>query len=102
MRTEEKKELTISEEDEIMAELTSFFINDMGQRLEQFNMDISEKNIESVVRFGHSIKGTAGSYGFPEFSKIGDAIEKAGGEQAWEKIETLHQQLLKEYNKLEK
>ena len=100
--TAESQKQALSEEDEIMAELTSFFINDLGQKLEQFHVDISEKNRESVVRFGHSIKGTAGSYGFPEFSKIGDAIEKAGGEEQWEKIEVLQQQLLKEYNKLEK
>ena len=85
-----------------MAELTTFFINDLGQRLEQFNVDISEKNQDNVIRFGHSIKGTAGSYGFPKFSQIGGEIEKAGDKGEWEKIEVLHKKLLEEYNQIEK
>ena len=92
----------VSDEEDIMAELTTFFINDLGQRLEQFNVDISEKNQDNVIRFGHSIKGTAGSYGFPKFSQIGGEIEKAGDNGEWEKIEVLHKKLLEEYNQIEK
>jgi len=97
-----EEEKPFSDEDDIMAELTTFFINDLGQRLEQFDVDISEKNQDNVIRFGHSIKGTAGSYGFPKFSKIGGEIEKAGDKGEWDKIEVLHKQLVEEYNQIEK
>jgi CheY-like chemotaxis protein/HPt (histidine-containing phosphotransfer) domain-containing protein len=89
-----------SEDDLMMKELTQFFISDLGQRMEQFTHDIANKNLEEVVRFGHSLKGTGGSYGFPEFSKIGSEIEKEGKEGSWERIKILHKKLIEEYNEL--
>jgi CheY-like chemotaxis protein/signal transduction histidine kinase len=88
-------------EDPLMAELTQFFIDDLGKRIKKFDDDLTQKNIDEVVRFGHSLKGTAGSYGFPEFSKIGGEIEKAGKDAAWDKIALLRQQLVKQYQTTE-
>ena len=89
------------EEDPLMAELTQFFITDLAQRLKKFNEDILAENVDEVVRFGHSLKGTAGSYGFPEFSKIGGEIEKAGNEGKWDVILSLQKRLLDEYRIIE-
>jgi CheY-like chemotaxis protein/signal transduction histidine kinase/HPt (histidine-containing phosphotransfer) domain-containing protein len=94
---EKKKE----EEDPLMAELTQFFISDLAQRIKKFNDDIQAKNIDEVVRFGHSLKGTAGSYGFPEFSKIGGEIEKVGKDGNWDMILSLQSRLLDEYRIIE-
>ncbi|HEX9934289.1 MAG TPA: response regulator, partial [bacterium] len=88
-------------EDPLMAELTQFFVDDLGKRIKKFNEDLVQKNVDEVVRFGHSLKGTAGSYGFSEFSKIGGEIEKAGKESAWEKISLLQTQLVKQYQMIE-
>ena len=89
-----------SQEDPLMAELIGFFISDLGQRIEQFNEDVINQNTDEVIRFGHSLKGTAGSYGFPQFSKLGGEIETAGNSGEWNKIEVLHQCILKEYELL--
>lgn len=88
-------------DDPLMAELTQFFIDDLGKRIKKFDEDLAQKNIDEVVRFGHSLKGTAGSYGFPEFSKIGGEIEKAGKDSLWDKIALLRQQLVKQYQTTE-
>ena len=98
----EKKETVqpSKEEDEMMAELAKFFVTDLGQRIQQFDLDVTSKNKDEVVRFGHSLKGTAGSYGFPKFSNIGSHIEKEGMEEHWEKITVLQKQLVDEYKLL--
>ena len=88
---------TVEEEDSIMAELTEFFLSDLSVRLEKFNDDVQKKNKNEVTRFGHSLKGTGGSYGFPEFSKIGSDIEQAGRDGYWGKIATLQKKLNKEF-----
>jgi len=87
-------------EDELMEELTEFFVSDLGQRIEQFKADVESKNLEEVVRFGHSLKGTAGSYGFPKFSKIGMEIEEAGKKGEWRKISSLRNAIIREYKNL--
>ena len=89
-----------SEEDSMMAELARFFISDLGQRLEQLDDDMSTRNLEEVTRFGHSLKGTGGSYGFPTFTEIGGKIESAGLEGDWTTIEIYHQKLIEEYKRV--
>jgi CheY-like chemotaxis protein/signal transduction histidine kinase len=89
------------DDDPLMAELTQFFISDLAQRIKKFNDDIQTRNVDEVVRFGHSLKGTAGSYGFPEFSKIGGEIEKVGKEGKWETILSLQKRLIDEYRIIE-
>jgi CheY-like chemotaxis protein/signal transduction histidine kinase len=89
------------EEDPLMAELTQFFITDLAQRLKKFNDDIKTQNVDEIVRFGHSLKGTAGSYGFPEFSKIGGEIEKVGKDGQWDVILSLQKRLMDEYRIIE-
>ena len=98
--TQEETVVQQDQEDELMAELTSFFISDLGQRIEQFNEDITKHNQSEVIRFGHSLKGTAGSYGFPKFSKLGAEIEKAGEAGEWGKIKTLQKRIIEEYKLL--
>ncbi|MBN1781637.1 response regulator [bacterium] len=94
------KDKAAAEEDEIMAELTQFFIEDLGVRMKKFLTDVEDQVQDEVVRFGHSLKGTGGSYGFPEFSKIGAAIEDAGKAGEWETIATLKDELVKAYGDL--
>ena len=98
---ETEKEKAKSEEDEIMAELTQFFIEDLGKRMKKFLTDVETQNQDEVVRFGHSLKGTGGSYGFPEFSKIGAAIEDAGKAGEWKSIGPLKDKLVKAYDDLD-
>ncbi|MBN2030906.1 response regulator [bacterium] len=90
----------VEQDDPLMAELTHFFISDLGQRIKQFSEDFHSHNLDEVIRFGHSLKGTAGSYGFPKFSKIGSDIEQAGTKEEWERIEVLRHQILEEYKLL--
>jgi HPt (histidine-containing phosphotransfer) domain-containing protein len=95
----EKAKPESSEEDAIMVELTQFFIEDLGIRLKKFLSDVETKAKDEVIRFGHSLKGTGGSYGFPQFSKIGAAIEDAGRDGKWDAISTLKDELVKDGGK---
>jgi len=96
----EQTAITQQSDDDVMAELTSFFVSDLGQRIQQFKEDVVNKNKDEIVRFGHSLKGTAGSYGFPQFSKLGGEIEIAGKSGEWEKIMNLKKSILDEYKLL--
>lgn len=40
-----------------------------------------ERNYEGILRFGHALKGNAGSYGFHQLSKLGHELEKHGIER---------------------
>lgn len=101
VQAEAAKQEETSDDDAIMAELTQFFIEDLGERMKKFITDVETQVQDEVVRFGHSLKGTGGSYGFPEFSKIGAAIEDAGKAGEWDKIATLKDQLVKAYDDLD-
>ncbi|HHS12746.1 MAG TPA: response regulator [bacterium] len=87
----------VEEEDPLMAELTEFFVSDLGQRIEQLKEDLTSGNKSEIIRFGHSLKGTAGSYGFPKFSRLGGEIETAGQKGEWKKVSELSDQIIEEY-----
>ncbi|MCD6116034.1 response regulator [bacterium] len=87
-------------DDPLMAELREFFIDDLSKKIKKFNEDMEKKDIDEVIRFGHSLKGTAGSYGFPVFSKLGAQIEDYGREGKWDEIASLQIAIVKEYKLL--
>jgi len=89
-----------TEEDPLMAELTEYFVKDLEKRIKKFNDDLMKHDQDEVTRFGHSLKGTAGSYGFPKFSALGCEIEKAAKAGEWEKVEELQKSITKEYELL--
>ncbi|MCK4817908.1 Hpt domain-containing protein, partial [bacterium] len=88
------------QDDQLTEELTQFFISELARKIEKFDKDLSDHNKEEVTRFGHSLKGTAGSYGFPQFSQMGSEIEEAGKIEQWEKIENLKKQIVHEFKLL--
>ncbi|EKD27174.1 MAG: response regulator receiver protein [uncultured bacterium] len=55
---------------------------------ESFKQD-GEKVLASIRRIAHSLKGSGGTYGFPEISKAADILEKASVEEIPMKIATL-------------
>ncbi len=89
------------DDDPLMKELTEFFVSDLGRKMVQFEKDLVEQNQDEVTRFGHSLKGTAGSYGFKQFSVWGGEIEKAAQVGEWQKIKELQAKLKEEFSKLE-
>jgi len=88
------------EEDELMKELTEFFITDLKRKLNLFEVDLSNRNQDEVTRFGHSLKGTAGSYGFHQFSATGSEIEIAAKDEEWDKIRELQNKLIADFRNL--
>ncbi len=86
--------------DPMMQELQEFFKEDITKKVKKFKEDFKEKDIDEVIRFGHSLKGTAASYGFPQFSKIGKEIEDTGREGDWEKLKELKEVVISEYENL--
>jgi len=99
-KDKKQEQASLIENDPLMAELREFFIDDLSKKIKKFNDDMKKKDIEEVIRFGHSLKGTAGSYGFPVFSKLGAEIEDNGRAGNWDKIASLQKSIIKEYKLL--
>jgi PAS domain S-box-containing protein len=60
-----------------LEELIPQFIENIRNDLKEIKKVLSEGDMNGVQRFGHTLKGTGGSYGFDMISKVGEAIEEA-------------------------
>jgi len=78
-----------------LEELKKEFINDIQYRLEILEKDIKNKNPYKIMHFAHKLKGSGTSFGFPELSEIGEEIEDVFKDIKWEKLNALHEKLLK-------
>ena len=94
------KKQDVFADDPLMAELREFFVDDLSKKIKKFQEDLEKRDLDEVIRFGHSLKGTAGSYGFPVFSKLGAEIEDNGRAGKWDKIKELKKAIVKEYKLL--
>ena len=55
--------------------------------------NIDGMEVDAICRIGHQLKGTGGSYGFPEITRLGAAIEVAAREGNREKLRDLADEL---------
>lgn len=66
-----------SENEQLISELLPEFIEDLKQSLWDLDLAVKENDISQILSISHSIKGTAGLYGFGEISSLAATIEKA-------------------------
>ena len=62
-------------------ELTAEYIQSLAEKIERIKSLILSGSFEEISSIGHRLAGSGGSFGFPEISQLGAAIEKAGKEQ---------------------
>jgi len=78
---------------QLIQDLLPEFFESLSEMLDELNQAIGEKNQEAILSCSHSIKGTAGMYGYMNISELAAQLEKAGREKAYNKLTTLFRQL---------
>ena len=74
---EEAPSLVFSEyaSDDDMSELIELFVKDLKSDIRRINTALSEGDLESLGVLAHQLKGSAGSYGFPQLTEQADRLE---------------------------
>lgn len=88
----EKKNNTSTAE-ELINELIPEFIVLLKDMLNDLKTSIERNDIEKILYISHSLKGTAGMYGFVQISEIAANIEQLSREENIHKLEGLYDQL---------
>jgi HPt (histidine-containing phosphotransfer) domain-containing protein len=58
-------------------EIVPFFFEKRRNDIEVLETALAAGDLVSVIKIGHQIKGSGGSYGFDEISRLGASIEQA-------------------------
>lgn len=59
-------------------QLKSSYLQSLAEKLRALETAVAARNFKEIVLYGHQLKGSGRSYGFPEISDIGTRIEEAG------------------------
>ena len=81
MKKAEKPEKIVVQIDAEIQEAIPFFLELRKKNIAEIITALDSKDYDKVKRLGHNIKGSGGSYGFDEVSRIGMDLEKAAMEQ---------------------
>ena len=79
--------------DEELADLIPEFLENRRRDVETITRLVQEGKHDELMRVGHTMKGTGGSYGFVEISAIGQGIEEASACGDQKAITTLCERL---------
>lgn len=79
--------------DAAIEELIPFFFENRKEDLLKLEKAIIEKDFETIMKLGHSLKGTGGSYGFHLISKKGAELEDASSGKDIEMLSIIKNQL---------
>lgn len=79
--------------DPILAELVPKFLARCRQMPAELRGAVDAGNLEIARRIGHSLLGTASSYGFDEMASLGKKIERAAREGDADGLRSLAAQL---------
>ena len=63
--------------DPLLADLVPMFVEQRKRDLKAMIEALSVSDFEAIERFGHNVKGTGASYGFPALTKLGSALQQA-------------------------
>lgn len=63
--------------DEIFIELIELFVGEMPTRIAQLGSLFTNREFAELCRAAHQLKGSAGSYGFPQLTEIAAELEGA-------------------------
>jgi HPt (histidine-containing phosphotransfer) domain-containing protein len=70
-----------SDSNAMLRDLREAYCRSLAAKLTQLSEALSARNLETVNRLGHQMKGSGRSYGFPDVSEIGARIEEAAGDR---------------------
>lgn len=79
--------------DPMLAELVPKFLARCKQTVEEFRGAAQSGDLAAARRIGHSLFGTASSYGFDEIAAIGREIERAARDGDSEALKALAERL---------
>jgi len=68
--------------DESFAQLVELFVRELGEDVETLHKLLAGGQLEELERLAHQLKGSCGSYGFPELSRHAAELERCVKESA--------------------
>ncbi|WP_238457689.1 response regulator [Desulforamulus ferrireducens] len=80
--------------------LVPWYLQDLSEEMEKLKIAAKTNDFTTARYIGHGLKGSGGSYGFPEFSTIGAAIEKAAASEDANLVRKLVAELRELYTKI--
>jgi HPt (histidine-containing phosphotransfer) domain-containing protein len=75
------------------AELISFFVEGLPERVEALREASQSRDIEIIQRIAHQLKGAAPNYGFPAIGTAASELEQAVSQASTNSIEQLTSEL---------
>jgi PAS domain S-box-containing protein len=104
-KKEKKKRETVPDKtvvyiDPDIEELIPEFLDNIGKNTEEIKELLVREDMEAIRVIGHSMKGSGGSYGFDEITRIGKAIEDAAKAGNRDNIERLNEELVEYLSKV--
>ncbi len=64
-----------------MADLVEEFVSELPARAQAIEQACAEESLDTLTRFAHQLKGSAGGYGFPtitEAARVAEELARAG------------------------
>jgi signal transduction histidine kinase/response regulator of citrate/malate metabolism len=78
---------------QLITDLLPEFVEMLGEMLNDLKDAIDMKNLEGIKSISHSLKGTAGMYGFMQISELAAYIEKASVDKNYPRMYLLYNQI---------
>jgi response regulator RpfG family c-di-GMP phosphodiesterase len=78
---------------QLITDLLPEFVEMLGEMLNDLKEAIDLKNLEGIKNISHSLKGTAGMYGFMQISELAAYIEKATVDKNYPRMYILYNQI---------
>ena len=75
-------------DDDEWAEMQEMYLNHTFKELKTIKENIASATFDSLITFGHNIKGSGGMYGFNEITEMGATIESAAKDENMDQIKS--------------
>ncbi len=82
------KEKIVVQIDPDLEELIPTYLGNRRKDVEAIRKALGEKDLETIERLGHTMKGSGGGYGFDITSAIGANLEQAAKENSLDEIKS--------------
>ena len=82
------KEKIVVQIDPDLEDLIPTYLGNRRKDVEAICKALGEKDLETIERLGHTMKGSGGGYGFDIISAIGANLEQAAKENSLDKIKS--------------
>lgn len=84
-----------------LEDLIPNFLKNRAIEISSLKEAVNDSNFDNIKFLSHSLKGTAGGYGFDYLSLLAKEIELAAVDQSLEQIQKLISQLEQHFNNME-